>query len=241
MATDDVIVLPPGHRSLAHGDDDSVPGGLLALSRSGGVRVAPTEGRSVYFGRNFEEVHVGIGVDDRRVSRRQGKLTCRDGRWWVANTGSRPIRLPNSQWLHRGGGEVAIATGYTPLFVTGSGAREYLLELYVAGTTSGAATVRWPLGPEERLAMIVLGQRYLLHEADPRPLTWRQATVQLVELQPGRWRENRLRQVVRDLRLRLSWHGVPGLTGDEAVANLMHELVRTGALVPPDLAALDPD
>lgn len=126
-----MVVLPPGHRSLAHGGGTAVPGGLLALSESGGVQVGPAEGRCVYFGRNFDEVHVPIGVADRRVSRRQGALTCRAGRWWVVNTGNRPIRLPDLGLLHRGGAEVPLAPGYTPLFVPGSGEREHLLEVYV--------------------------------------------------------------------------------------------------------------
>src|SRR5262245_55718272 len=189
MVHDDMVALPVGHRSLAYGSDDPVPGGLLAQSRAGGVRVRPAEGRSVYFGRNFEEVHVGIGVDDRRVSRRQGALTRRGERWWVVNTGNQPIRLPNSRWLHRDGEQVPLATGYTPLFVPGSGRREYLLELFVvgAGNTAGRAwpascPAAVPLDADERLAVVVLSQRYLSYEADPRPLTWPEATGRLAVL-----------------------------------------------------------
>lgn len=250
MVHDDMIALPPGHHSLAHGSDDPVPGGLLALSASGGVRVRPGEGRSVYFGRNFEDVHVGIGVDDRRVSRRQGVLTCREGRWWVANTGNRPIRLPNSRWLPRGGAEVPLTPGYTPLFVPGSGAREHLLELFVVDSSPPAGPAAgWPLSADERLATVVLGQRYLLHEANPRPLTWQQAAAQLAELQPGRWRAGQLKQLVETVRVRLAACGVAGLREEEVPEplgnalydNLLRELVRSGSLVPPDLAALDPD
>ena len=250
MVHDDMVALPPGHHSLAHGSDDAVPGGLLARSVAGGVRVGPGEGRSVYFGRNFEEVHVGVGVDDRRVSRCQGALTYRAGHWWVANTGHRPIRLPNSRWLHRGAVEVALAPGYTPLFVQGSGAREHLLELFVVDSSPPARPVAtWPLSPDERLAVVVLGRRYLLREADPRPLTWPRATAQLAELQPGRWRADRLEHLVADLRQRLSACGVRGLrevevpvpAGDALTDNLLWELVSTGTLVPPDLALLDPD
>jgi hypothetical protein len=246
MVHDDMVALPAGHRSLAYGSDDPVPGGLLAQSRAGGVRVRPAEGRSVYFGRNFEEVHVGIGVDDRRVSRRQGVLTRRGERWWVVNTGHRPIRLPNSRWLHRDGEQVPLAAGYTPLFVPGSGIREHLLELYVVG--AGRTVATWPvsvsaagspLSADQRLAVVVLGQRYLRYEADPRPLTWEEATDQLAALQPGRWEERRLEQVVADLRPRLARHA--GLDGDEPLATLLCELVRAGVVVPPDLAVLDPD
>lgn len=251
MVHDDMVALPAGHRSLAYGSDDPVPGGLLAQSRAGGVQVRPAEGRSVYFGRNFEEVHVGIGVDDRRVSRRQGVLTRRGERWWVVNTGNRPIRLPNSRWLYRDGEQVPLATGYTPLFVPGSGFREHLLELYVVGP--GRSVVTWPaalpvscstavpLGADERLAVVVLAQRYLRYESDPQPLTWPEATDQLAALRPGRWQERRLEQVVAGLRMRLNRQGVAGLCGDEPIATLLRELVRAGVVVPPDLAALDPD
>jgi hypothetical protein len=255
MVHDDMVALPAGHRSLAYGSDDPVPGGLLAQSRAGGVRVRPAEGRSVYFGRNYEEVHVGIGVHDRRVSRRQGMLTRRGERWWVVNTGHRPIRLPNSRWLHRDGEQVPLATGYTPLFVPGSGVREHLLELYVVGSGRTVATwpatcsesgltarpVAGPLSADERLVVVVLGQRYLRYEADPRPLTWREATDQLAALQPGRWQEKRLEQVVAGLRSRLARQGVAGLGGDEPIATMLCELVRAGVVVPPDLAVLDPD
>jgi hypothetical protein len=248
MVHDDMTALPAGHHSLAYGSADPVPGGLLALSVSGGVRVGPGEGRTVYFGRNFVDVHVGIGVADRRVSRRQGVLTWRGGQWWVANTGNRPLRLPNSRWLHRGAGEVALEPGYTPLFVPGSGAREHLLELFVVDSSPPARPVpTWPLSADERLAAVVLARRYLLHEADPKPLTWPQASALLAELQPGRWRPGRLEQVEANLRARLSAHGVRGLrevevpvpVGDAPTDNLLWELVRTGTLVPPDLALLD--
>ncbi|HEV7647000.1 MAG TPA: FHA domain-containing protein [Actinophytocola sp.] len=250
MVHDDMVALPPGHHSLAYGSDDPVPGGLLALSAAGGVRVRPVEGRSVYFGRNFEEVHVGIGVDDRRVSRRQGVLTWRAGWWRVSNTGNRPIRLPNSRWLHRGGAEVQLEPGYTPLFVPGSAAREHLLELFVVDSSPPVRTVTtWPLSADERLATVVLGQQYLLCEANPRPLNWQRATAQLAGLQPGRWRAGRLEQLMASLRVRLSGFGVRGLrevevpepVGDALTDNLVWELVRTGTLVPPDLALLDPE
>ena len=238
---DDMLALPAGHRSLAYGSDDPVPGGLLVLSVSGGVRVVPGAGRSVCFGRNFADVHVGIGVADRRVSRRQGVLTWRAGQWWVTNTGNRPIRLPSSRWLHRGGAEVALAPGYTPLFVPGSGARQHLLELFVVDSSPPAPPAPiWPLTADERLATVALARRYLLHEADPRPLPWSRASAQLAQLQPGRWRPGRLEQLVADLRLRLSGHGVRDLAVPVPIDDLLRELVRTGTLVPPDLALLDP-
>jgi hypothetical protein len=237
-----VVALPPG-RSLAAGGVTAEPGALLALSASGGIRVRPAAGRSVYFGRNFEDAHVGVGVADRRVSRRQGVLTHRDGRWWLANTGRRPLRLPGSRWLRRDGSAVVLAPGYTPLFV--AGAREHLLELYVAGAGPGAVAATWRLTNDERLATVVLGTRFLRHEADPVPLTWQQATARLAQLQPGRWRAGRLEHLMADLRVRLAREGVVGLCGaaDEPAftANLLRELVRTATLVPPDLALLDPD
>jgi hypothetical protein len=97
----------------------------------------------------------------------------------------------------------------------------------------------------------VLGQRYLLHEASPRPLTWRQVAEQLNDLQPGvGWRPTRVAYLVWGVRLRLSRAGVTGLAMGEPGGpatnvldainhNLLTELILSTTLVPPDLAVLD--
>lgn len=152
-----------------------------------------------------------------------------------------------------------MAEGYTHIFVHGSD-REHLLEVYVTeahadrrrvrhlGTTAPPRT--WLLSEEERLALVVLGQRYLRHEANPRPLSWRQTAEQLAELRPGgRWTAPRVAHLVANVRTRLSNNGVAGLTRTEVGEqpgttldhNLIHELMESTTLVPWDLAILDPD
>lgn len=250
--------LPEGHGSLALGVPRSVPGAVYALALGGGYSVGPSEGRVVYFGRNRPNVHVCIGEDDRQISRRHGVLSHSRGRWWVSNTGRRPIRLPKSQWLFANEEPVPLAEGYTPLFVPGSREREHLLEVYVTGPDGSQPLSRhsdetepprtYRLSNDERLILVVLGQRYLLHEASPKPLTWQQAAAQLAELQPAAgWTSRKVEHRVAAVRDRLSQAGVADLTRDEVGEpvgnalndNLLKELVRSATLVPPDLAALE--
>lgn len=250
--------LARGHKSLAGGISQPLPGALSALAITGGIVVGPHEGRTVLFGRNRPEVHVCIGEDDRRVSRLHGVLSNRGGKWWVANTGRMPIRLPGSRWLFREEEEFPLVEGYTPLFVRGSGRREHLLELYVAGNDGGRPVsvhgdptmppTPYRLRPDERLVLVVLGQRYLLHEANPQPLSRRQAADQLAELRPDEdWTVKRVEHAVTEVRNRLSAQGVYGLVREEVgepVGNLLNhnlltELVQSTTLVPPDLAELD--
>lgn len=81
----------------------------------------------------------GGGESDPSVQRtlRQGELTHRQGRWWLSNTGRRPIRLPRSQWLFVNEAAVPLAEGYTPLIVPGSHEREHLLEVRRVDTQEG--------------------------------------------------------------------------------------------------------
>ncbi|MEO3749317.1 FHA domain-containing protein [Streptomyces sp. B6B3] len=237
---------------------DSPPGTIFVRSLAGGFRLRPGDGREILFGRNRPDVHVCVGEDDARVSRQQGMLTHRQSRWWLANTGRSPIRMPGSLMLFTSEEPVPLADGYTPLFVRGSAGREHVLELYVAGAGEGPRPPRpddptrpprtWWLRPKERLALIVLGQRYLLHEASPQPLTWHQAAAQLDALQPGAgWGPRKVANRVAAVRERLSRAGVAGLTeaevgqpvGNALNHNLLTELLVSTTLVPPDLAELD--
>src|SRR2546426_1018218 len=106
---------------------------LSALSLAGGVSWGPKDGRTLIFGRNRPEVHVCLGENDLQVSRHQGSLTCQGGRWWLSNTGRRPIRLAGKRLLFRDEDPVPLEAGYTPLFVRGSSGREHLLEVFVSG------------------------------------------------------------------------------------------------------------
>ncbi|MGH3755899.1 MAG: FHA domain-containing protein [Pseudonocardiaceae bacterium] len=250
--------LPAAHDSLALGVPPSAPGTIFALAIAGGIVIKPRQGRTILFGRNRPEVHVCVGEDDRQVSRQHGLLTHHRGQWRVGNTGRRPLRLPGSRMLFPDEEPVPLAEGYTPLFVQGSSGREHLLELYVTGPGGQRPSSRhgdptqlprtWRLQKDERLALIVLGQRYLLHEAHPHPLSWRQAADQLAELQPGSgWTAKRVEHMIVSVRARLSQEGVAGLIREEVGEpvgnalndNLLKELVQSTTLVPPDLAILD--
>ncbi|QIS19440.1 FHA domain-containing protein [Nocardia terpenica] len=250
--------LEPGHDSLAFGVPDSAPATIYALALAGGVTAAPAEGRRILFGRNKLEVDVCVGSADRKVSRCHGLLTCVRNTWWVSNTGRLPVRLPGSRMLFEGEQPIPLCPGYTPVFVRGSGRREHLLELYVTGADHGYRPVHpadptapertWQLSDTERLVLVVLAQRYLLQEAYPQPMAWRQAAEHLRDLQPDAgWNAKRVEHAVEKVRARLSAAGVPGLTRDEVGEpvgntlnhNLIRELMDSTTLVPPDLNLLD--
>ncbi|WP_370949173.1 FHA domain-containing protein [Amycolatopsis sp. cg5] len=259
LAQLDGSVLPSGHHSLAWGVP-GVAGTLHVLAVTGGITVGPREGRTILFGRNRPDVHVCVGENDRRISRHQGSLTHRDDQWWLSTSGRLPLRLPGSRLLFSEDEPLPLGPGYTPLFVRGSSGREHLLEVHV-GTHDGDrprtehdAPTRpphtWALSPSERLALIVLGQRYLLHEAYPNPLSWRQAAEYLNDLRPAEeWTHKKVEHLVVGVRTRLSRGGVAGLTREEVGEpvgntlnhNLVRELMESTTLVPPDLGSLNHD
>ncbi|WP_033293521.1 hypothetical protein [Amycolatopsis jejuensis] len=251
--------LGPDYGSLAHGVPPSPPGTIFALTVTGGVRMPPRDGRQVLFGRNREDVHVCVGEDDRKVSRKQGFLVRRRNSWWMHNTGRLPIRLPGSRLLFPEEDPVPLAEGYTAAFVRGSAGREHLLELYVAGADGRRPDSRpqdvtepprmWRLTPDERLVLVSLAQRYLLQDPYPQPLAWRQVAQQLTELNPDApWSAKRVEHLVSAVRARLARAGVAGLTREEVGEpvgnalndNLIKELLLSTSLVPPDLALLEP-
>ncbi|HVX44513.1 MAG TPA: hypothetical protein VHC49_11540 [Mycobacteriales bacterium] len=255
-----MTLLPATHGSLARGVPAAQPGTIHVLSLTGGITFGPKEGRTVTFGRNRPDVHVCLGEDDSRVSRQHGSLHHRHGRWWLANSGRLPIRLPPSRLLFRDEEPIPLDEGYTPLFVRGSSRREHLLEVHVTGFAGGPPAPRhqdatqpprtWLLTDAERLALIVLGQRYLLHEPRPQPLSWRDAATELAGLEPdGGWTARRVEHLVANVRAKLSARGVSGLTREEIGEpvgnalndNLLRELMLSTTLVPPDLALLDPE
>jgi hypothetical protein len=250
--------LSATHGSLARGVSAPVPGTVFALALTGGMRLGPGAGREVLFGRNRPAVHVCLGEDDPLVSRHQGTLTHRGGRWWISNHGRLPIRLARGRLLFTGEEPLPVDTGYTALFVRGSRHREHLLEVYVTGQDGAAPTPlpedvtlpprTWLLSEQERLVLVVLGRRYLLHEPRPQPLTWQDTAARLARLQPdAHWGPKKVEHVVSAVRTRLSRNGVPFLTREEVgepVGNtlndhLLRELLLTTTLVPPDLALVD--
>jgi hypothetical protein len=250
--------LPADHRSLACGVPPSAARTIYVLGISGGVAVTPADERAILFGRNRPEVHVCVGEDDPKVSRRHGLVGFRKNRWWVSNTGIRPLRVAGARYLFPGEDPLPLPQGYTPLFVGGSRRREHLIELYVTGVEGVRPMARhhdptepprsWRLARDERLALIVLGQRYLWHDFHPQPLNWQQTAEQLAELEPGEtWTPERVERLVLGVRGRLSQSGVPGLTRDEVGEpvestlnrNLLTTLMLSATLVPRDLALLD--
>jgi hypothetical protein len=235
-----------------------VPGTIITRTFAGAFAVPPREGRMVLVGRNSDEVHVPLGVDDLRVSREHGQLAYQAGRWWLSNIGHSPIQLAGSRLLFNGEEAVPLPDGYTSFFVTGSQGRIHVVEVYIVGPDQELPQARpdevtvppatWLLSTVEKLVLVVVGQRYLLHEAHPRPLTWQQAAVQLTELDTSRpWTARRVEHVVTRVRQRLSASGVAGLTreevgqpvGDSLRHNLIDALVRSTTLVPLDLHLLD--
>ncbi|AXB43141.1 FHA domain-containing protein [Amycolatopsis albispora] len=232
-------VLASGHASLALGVPRAEPGSLHALSATGGVTVGAAEERVVVFGRNRPEVDVCVGEHDVRVSRRQGELSRHDGRWCVRNTGRAPLRLPESRLLGPDDEPAVLAGGYTPLFVRGAGGREHLLEVFVGGGPATGPARRRSLTASERLVLVACGCRYLLHEANPRPVPKREAAALLAELRPHEpWPVARVDFVLATVRFRLTAEGV--LAEDTGDDGLLRELVRSATLVPPDLALLTP-
>lgn len=226
---------------------------MFVLGERGGIRVSPTARFTVIFGRNEPEVHVCVGEHDLRVSRRQGQLSCDGKRWSVRNLGTVPIRFPGTQLLLSGQQE-ALPVAYTPLFIRTEPGREHVLEVRIAGAPTQPPTARhdqrtllpatWELSERERLVLVVLGQRYLLHEPHPAPLSWTQVADQLRELQPDNgWTAKRAEHIVGAVRGRLAQRNVRGLTRDEVGEpvgnalnhNLLHELLLSTTLVPPDL------
>ncbi|GAA1707007.1 hypothetical protein GCM10009765_65550 [Fodinicola feengrottensis] len=233
-------------------------GAVGTLSVAGGITVAPRDGLVLRFGRNRGEVDICVGEDDLRISRVHGTLTCRGEQWWLECSGRTPIRLPHSVLLHHDAEPVPLPTGYTPLQLGGSRGREHLLELYVAGATGGRPPVRpadetekprrWRLTPDERLAVVALGQRYLMNDPYAQPQSRQQAAAELAELDPdGRWTHKKVEHLAAGVRRRLSQSGVPGLRMDEVgdpvgltlVANLLRELMNSATLGAQDLELLE--
>jgi hypothetical protein len=257
MQSGGVQLLPTGTGSLARGLPPAPQGTLFALGEHGGISVSPLARFTVIFGRNQPEVHVCVGENDRRVSRQQGQLYSDGKRWTVRNLGTVPIRFPGTQLL-LSGQEEQLPVAYTPLFIRTEPGREHLLEVRIAGTPATPSTAShdlrteapqtWELSERERLVLVVLGQRYLRHEAHPAPLSWGQVAEQLGELQSGvGWTAKRAEHIVSAVRARLARRDICGLTRDEVGEpvgntlnhNLLFELLLSTTLVPPDLRLVD--
>lgn len=256
--------MPPGrwrleysNGSLAHHVPVCGPGTIFVLGLGGGVAQETGCGEEITFGRNGEEVAVCVGGTDRGVSRVHGTLSHHDGLWWLRTMGRHRVRLSSRQHT-RDEDPVPLDEGYTPLFISGTGRREHLLEVYVAGEHGRPPVVRpdettlgpspWRLDDDEHRALVALAQRYLRHEESPQPVTKAFAAEELARVQPGAgWDGKDVERLVERVRDRLSRKGVPGLTRDEIGEpvgnalnhNLIMELLRTTTLVPFDLHLLE--
>lgn len=230
------------------------PGAVRVRSLASEMELSAREGRTVVFGRSRLDAHVCVGADDPQVSRCQGTVTHRQGSWLLHNTGRLPMRLPRARLLFPHEPAVPLPCGYTPVFIQGSAGRAHLLEIHVAGDDGDrpapvpdVATQPprlWRLTADERLALAVLGSRYLRHDTHPQPLTWHQTAVELAVRQPDAgWTAKRVERLVAEVRARLSRHEVPGLTREEVGEpvgnllnhNLLRELILSTTLTPADL------
>lgn len=251
-----VELLPDDIGGLARRLPPAEPGTLFILGLNRGMRIAPDAGFRVTFGRHPQDVHICVGTGDVRVSRRHGYVERQDSQWILYNTGRRPIRFPNAREALAGEWR-ALPNGYAPLFIV-CDEREHLLEVRVTTRAQPPETDvthveetresrKWVLTDEELLAALCLGQRYLEADAFPQPLTWKETADRLASLQPtAGWDSKRVQRVITEIRMKLSGHGVRGLTREEVgepVGNLLNhnlimELLTTASLLPEDLAVL---
>ncbi|MBF6454713.1 FHA domain-containing protein [Nocardia cyriacigeorgica] len=250
--------MPDRRASLAYGVPEAPAGTIHLLSISAQYSAGPIEGSRIVFGRDWDVVDICVGGYDPGVSRRHGLLVHRDRRWWLANTGRRPIRVSGSLTLFPQQEPVPLDIGYTPVFVRGTASREHLIELHVASGDDAASSAgsnalthpprAWRLSPSERVVLVALAQRYLLHDHYPQPVSWNLAATHLAELQPDKgWTAKKVEHLVSGVRSRLSAAGVSGLTREEVGEpignmlnhNLIRELLDSTTLVPPDLRLLD--
>ncbi|WP_431435044.1 FHA domain-containing protein [Actinophytocola sp.] len=253
--------LPALTGGLAGRSPAGPPGSIFVYGSAGGFAAPPLERLQVRFGRHADEVEVCIGSDDGQVSRQHGRIVRADRQWWLHNDGRMPIRVPNTANLLLPGRHMALARGYSPLFIDGSADRQHLLEVRVIGLakdvpSSAADEVTTApqvheLSDVERLVLTALAQRYLRQESLPQPVAWQQvaddlnAAASTMGGQDG-WHWHRASNVADAVRKRLADKGVRGLTleevgepvGNKLKDNLIQELLATATLLPLDLALL---
>lgn len=254
-------MLPPG--SPADKNPEAPAGTIFVVGPERGYAVPPCR-YTLLFGRDREDVHVPVGVDDPSVSRRHGVFTCPGpgSGWWLRNNGNLPIELPDGVLLLAGHWR-AVAPGYTPLVINSSRQRSHLVEVRITGepgrqqqSTTKAETARpetvYVLSAPERLVLAALARRYLEgHDDYPLPLTWKE-TAAVANASPyatRTWTDRMVEHTVGDVRERLHRRGVRGLLREEVgqpvgstlSVNLIRELLKTATLGSQDLALLPED
>jgi hypothetical protein len=227
---------------------------MFVLGEKGGYAATPVATNRLVLGRNSYDVHITVGAGDWYVSREHATLYCggnaSGSTWRLRNDGRLPIRIPDTaELLHKQ--EIALPTGYTPLYIRGS--RRHVVEILIssggrreptARPETGTRDMAWSLTGRERLVLVAVFQGYLLRADDAHPLSWRDAGQALNEV-PGEcgWTDRMAEHVVDGVRRRLAKAGVAGITADSAhpeaiKLNLLNVLLETATLVPPDLRLL---
>jgi hypothetical protein len=262
--SDNLRRLTPDTDSLARRVPYGTPAGTLCvLGPDGGVQVVPGTTHVVTFGRAVGDVDVPLGVADPAVSRGHGRIAHDGRKWRLTNTGNLPIRFPGSELLLQHQDE-PLSRGYTPLFIkTDSG--EHVLEVLVTAretpraqprpdgsapllTTIAGLGAGWALNDVERLVLVCLAQRYLLHSPHPQPIVWADVVAELKHVRPDvNWTEPMVQGRVLGVRKRLRAVGVEGLHSDEVAPpignalnhNLIIALLAKAVLTPQDLRLLD--
>jgi hypothetical protein len=243
-------VLPPSVSLSGAMPPGAPPGAILVMGDQGGWAVPPRK-FTLQFGRDEDEVHVPIAVDDPYVSRQQGVFGCDGHVWWLENRGRLPIQIPRHPMLLRGHA-CLMASGYTPLIIISQGNRTHLLHVRVVGGTCEASDRRpgtrtkeaelYHLSKTEHMALAALAQRYLRGEPNPQPATWKQ-TADMLNLVPGpkEWNPRTVEHLVTAVRERLaipftSREEVGEPVGNTLNHNLIEALLRSACLLPEDLA-----
>ncbi|ADD44840.1 FHA domain-containing protein [Stackebrandtia nassauensis] len=253
--------LPSSMRSLASEVPPAPPGSIFVLAATGGF-ASPPRKFTIHFGRNAEDVHVPVGVDDTHVSRQHGKLICHGKEWWLRNDGKLPIRLPGEAML-LSGYSLPLEPGYTPVFIGTSKRKSHLLEIQVTGSGQHYATgapnvatappITYDFDHVERLVLTALAQRYLRGERYPQPVSWNQVADDLNRAAPERqWTSKGVAHRVSVIRERLAGgeNPIPGILREDGVGepvgntlnhNLIQVLLETANLLPMDLELLGED
>jgi hypothetical protein len=242
-------VVPPSTSLSGAAPDGAPPGAIFVVGDQGGWAVPPRK-FTLQFGRDEDEVHVPVAVDDPYVSRQQGVFVCDGHMWWLENRGKQPIQIPGRPMLLRGHG-CLLPSGYTPLIIISQRSRTHLLHVRVVdrigevfGRRPGTRTKEadfYHLSKTEHMVLTALAQRYLRGEPSPQPATWKQAADTL-NLVPGakEWTPRTVEHVVTAVRERLavpftSREEVGEPVGNTLNHNLIEALLRSACLLPEDL------